>query len=59
MSENKRTEEVIYREYSELALKAGQLQYQIVTIQKDLDLVNEQMRALNFEAAALGSKKDA
>lgn len=41
----------IQQEYTGLALKAGQAQYQIVTIQKELDMLNSQMRDLNFEAA--------
>lgn len=54
---DERTVETIHREYSDLCAKAGHFQYTIVTVQKDLDLVNEQLRALNLEAAALKAKE--
>lgn len=43
----------IQRDYQNLSMRAGHLQYQIVTLGKDLDLVNEELRDLNFEAAAV------
>jgi hypothetical protein len=54
---SERTIEVIQNEYTGLAVKSGQLQYQIYTFQKDLDLLNSKMRDLNFEAAALKGKE--
>jgi hypothetical protein len=54
---SERTIEVIQNEYTALAVKSGQLQYQIYTFQKDLDLLNSKMRDLNFEAAALKGKE--
>lgn len=49
----------IQQDYQNGACKAGHLQYQIFTLQKDLDLVNETLRELNFEAAALQAKSNA
>ena len=48
-----RTMEVIHQEYTGLCAKAGHAQYQISVISKDLELLNEQLKALNLEAAAL------
>jgi outer membrane murein-binding lipoprotein Lpp len=39
-------------EFTTLCTKAGHLQYQIDAFKKDVNLLNEQMRALNLEAAA-------
>lgn len=55
MSETKRTIETIHKEYSELCAKAGHLNYQIYTLSKDLELVNQQLRDLNLEASALSA----
>lgn len=52
-----RTIEVVQNEYTALAVKSGQLQYQIYTFKKDLELLNSKMRDLNFEAAALKGKE--
>ncbi len=41
----------IQREYQELCNKAGQLQYQSVVIAKELEDINEQLFAINYEAA--------
>lgn len=43
----------ISQQFVNLASRAGQLQYQIVEIQKDLDQVNAGLRDLNLEAAAV------
>lgn len=51
-----RTLETIQKEYGDLCFKAGSLQYQIVTFQKDLDITNNLIRDLNFEAAAVIAK---
>ena len=42
----------IQQEYQGLCTRAGHIQYQLHIFKKDLDLVNEQLQALNFEAAA-------
>ncbi len=57
MSDNKeRKVEDIQSEYGQLCTKAGHLQYQIYALSKDLALVNEQLRELNFEASKVISK---
>lgn len=45
----------VEQEYSQLILKAGQLQYQVKIGQDDLSLLNEQLKDLNFEAAAINA----
>lgn len=52
-NEQKRTVEVIHREYSQLCSQAGHLQYNITVLTKDLELLNEQLKSLNLEAAAI------
>ncbi len=47
---------VIQQEYQNLCVKAGHLQYQIVTLQKDLDALNSTLRDLNFEGAGAAAK---
>lgn len=42
----------IQSEYTGLCARAGNLQYQIVTLSKDLEQLNSKLRDLNFEAAA-------
>jgi hypothetical protein len=46
-----RSPQEIQQEYQNLCLKAGDLQYKIVQSQKDLSLVNDAIRELNFEYA--------
>lgn len=46
----------VKNEYGVMCAKAGQLQYQVFTFQKDLDLINGQIRDLNLEAAQLAGK---
>lgn len=58
MSE-KRTVEQLSGEYAQLCQKAGHLNYQIHAISKDLELVNEQLRELNLEAATLQASEKA
>lgn len=41
--------EEIKQEYSNLALKAGTIQYEVLAKQKDLALINERLRDLNLE----------
>lgn len=49
MSEVPRTTQEIQTEYQNLAFKAGNLQFAIFQQQKDLDLINQTLRELNFE----------
>ena len=60
MSEEKkeRTVDSIHREYSELCARAGHIQYQIAVMSKDLELINEQLKTLNLEAASKQAKKE-
>jgi septation ring formation regulator EzrA len=46
-----RTVEEISQEYSRLCAKAGHCQYQIETLKKDLEMINQTLRDLNLEAA--------
>lgn len=45
-------------EYQNLCLKAGQLQYQVAALNKELEIVNDAIRDLNFEAAASKKAED-
>jgi len=47
----------IQQEFTNLCAKAGHLQYQVFTYSRDLETLNNQMRDLNFEAAALNAKE--
>ena len=49
----KRTIPEIQQEFSQACAKAGHLQYQIYVFGEDLKLVNEAIKTLNFEAAAV------
>lgn len=49
----KRTVDDVKQEYSSLCAKAGHLQYQIHVHTKGLELVNTELRELNFEAAKI------
>lgn len=44
-------------EYQKTCFKAGQLQYQIFALSKDLDAVNDVLRDLNIEGATLQAKE--
>lgn len=46
-----RSMEDIQKDYTITCNKAGHLQYQIYSHNKDLELLNSQLRDLNFEAA--------
>jgi hypothetical protein len=48
--ENNRTVAEIQQEYAGVCTRAGHCQYQIRTLQKDLDLINETLQNLNLEA---------
>lgn len=59
MSEvKKRTIADIQAEYQGSCTRAGHLQYQVFTLQKDLDLLNDKLRELNLEAAAVQRAED-
>lgn len=54
MEESKsRTIPEIQQEYQQQCLRAGDLQYRIAVMVNDLDMVNDHMKALNNEAAAI------
>jgi hypothetical protein len=57
MEEKERTIEEIQKEYSLVCAEAGQAQYQLFIIQKDLEIKNDRLRKLNLEAAAVAGKK--
>lgn len=42
----------IQEEYQKLCYRAGHIQYQVYTYQRDLDSLNSTLRDLNIEAAA-------
>lgn len=46
-------------EYTNLCQKAGHIQYQIYTLERDLDSLNQTLRVLNFEAAQSKQAEDA
>ncbi len=48
----KRTVAEIQQEYQGCCVKAGHCQYQLYTLEKDLEMINNTMRDLNLEAAA-------
>ncbi len=52
MSETKRTAAEIKSEYTNLAFKAGNTQYAIAENQRDLAMINTQMRDLSLEYTA-------
>lgn len=58
-AKKERSFDQIQQEFGALCARAGHLQYQIFTFEKDLDLINTQVRDLNLEAAALKAKSDA
>lgn len=49
----------IQGEYQALCAKAGHLQYQLYTFQKDLNLVNDTLRDLNVEASKMHQEEQA
>ncbi len=56
---DKRTVEQIHKEYSQLCTQAGHLQYQILVVSQDLELLNKQLRELNLEAAKIAAEDKA
>lgn len=62
MSEDKkapRSTQEIQQEYQNLAFRAGNLQYELSQKGKDLTLINDQMRNLNFEFISSKEAEDA
>ena len=54
----KRTVEEVQREYNQGCLRAGHMQYQIAVLSKDLNILNDALRDLNFEAATIQAKNN-
>ena len=54
-----RTVEQIGQEYQVLCTRAGHTQYQIDALSNDLDMMNEELRSLNLEAADIKGKEAA
>ena len=50
-----KTFEQIQQEYASLCTRAGHIQYQRFAMKSDLEVINNQLRDLNFAAAALKS----
>jgi predicted nucleic acid-binding Zn-ribbon protein len=48
-----RTMADVQQEYQNLCAKAGQAQYQIAILSKDLEMLNDALRDLNVEAATI------
>ena len=49
----------IQQEYQQLCLRAGHTQYQLYTLKKDMELINDSLRNLNAEATAVKPLEDA
>ncbi len=60
MSEQKAPRSLVelQQEYARLCANAGQMQYQIFDLQKNLDLVNEQLREVNLEASTVKQSEE-
>ncbi len=60
MSEQKKSRTIpeIQEEYGQLCFKAGQTQYQVHTLNKELVLINDTLRDLNIEAARVKAELD-
>lgn len=58
MSDKKRSIAEIQQDYQSACLKAGHLQYQVFVYSKDLEMVNEQLREFNLEAAAVKAEEE-
>lgn len=55
-----RTLTEIQQEYQRLLVKAGQIHYQMDVYRRDIEMINEELRDMNFEAAAANkASKDA
>lgn len=53
-----RTLQDVYNEYAQLSNKAGQISYSIDVYTRDLKIVHDRMRDLNFESVALKAKEE-
>lgn len=53
-----RTLEEIKTEYTQVCVKAGHLQYTIITTQKELSAVNDLLLDLNLEGAAAQKREE-
>jgi hypothetical protein len=58
MEDKSRSLDQVSIEYQKACVQAGNLQYQIFVLSKDLELLNDSLRNLNLEAAAIKSKAD-
>lgn len=59
MEEQKKTMEDLQKEYTRLVCRAGELQYDIANKTKDLQTLNESIKAVNLEAARLSRQEAA
>lgn len=59
MEEQKKTMEDLQKEYTRLVCRAGELQYDIANKSKDLQALNESIKAVNLEAARLSRQEAA
>lgn len=60
MSEQKKkTVSDLQQEYTQLCSKAGHLSYQIYTLKAELNAVQDTLRSINLEAAALAAASPA
>lgn len=55
-TKKEKTVEDLQREYTQLCSKAGHLQYQVSMLTAELSVVNESLKAINLEAAALAQQ---
>lgn len=53
----KRSMEQIQQEYQGLCLRAGDIQYRLSVMAKDLEEINKQLRDLNLEAASVKAEE--
>ena len=53
-----KTLDELHKEYGNLCMQAGHIQYQIDILKKDLEVLNQTRKDINFEAAALKAKAD-
>jgi len=59
MENKSRNIEEVHQDYTRICSQAGHVQYQISVLNKDLDLLNNQLKDLNLEAAKINSAKSA
>lgn len=51
--------EQLQKEYGQMCVKAGNLQYQIYALSKDLALLNQSMQDINIESTTLPKEEPA